>query len=175
MRNGVCRLQVGGVRRVWYVFRTSGPEPGEHISSYPDHGDREGQAMAIELVPLCTMRLTAKPPIEIGAGPAGIRMIFEETSVEVHGDRLRGQMEGPLVTVCSSARRARERLTSGTRTSWIIERRYPGSNNQLAHARPVPTASLQPATNQPASQSRARSQRRQARRQISERGKHPSI
>lgn len=50
--------------------------------------------MAIELVPLCTMRLTAKPPIEIGAGPAGIRMIFEETSVEVHGDRLRGQMEG---------------------------------------------------------------------------------
>ena len=50
--------------------------------------------MAIELVPLCTMRLTAKPPIEIGAGPAGIRMIFEETSVEVHGDRLRGQLEG---------------------------------------------------------------------------------
>ena len=55
--------------------------------------------MAIELVPLCTMRLTAKPPIEIGAGPAGIRMIFEETSVEVRGDRLRGQLEG-------SARRA---------------------------------------------------------------------
>ena len=25
-----------------YVFRTSGPEPGEHISSYLDHGDREG-------------------------------------------------------------------------------------------------------------------------------------
>jgi Protein of unknown function (DUF3237) len=50
--------------------------------------------MAIELVPLCTMRLTAKPPIEIGAGPAGIRMIFEETSVEVHGERLRGQLEG---------------------------------------------------------------------------------
>ena len=50
--------------------------------------------MAIERVPLCTMRLTAKPPIEIGAGPAGIRMIFEETSVEVHGDRLRGQLEG---------------------------------------------------------------------------------
>ena len=50
--------------------------------------------MAIELVPLCTMRLTAKAPIEIGAGPAGIRMIFDETSVEVHGDRLRGQLEG---------------------------------------------------------------------------------
>jgi Protein of unknown function (DUF3237) len=50
--------------------------------------------MAIELVPLCTMRLTAKLPAEIGAGPAGIRMVFEQTSVEVHGDRLRGQMEG---------------------------------------------------------------------------------
>lgn len=50
--------------------------------------------MAIELVPLCTMRLTAKPPTEIGAGPAGIRMVFEQTTVEVRGDRLRGQMEG---------------------------------------------------------------------------------
>jgi hypothetical protein len=50
--------------------------------------------MAIELVPLCTMRLTAKPPAEIGAGPAGIRIVIEQTSVEVHGDRLRGQMEG---------------------------------------------------------------------------------
>jgi Protein of unknown function (DUF3237) len=50
--------------------------------------------MAIELVPLCTMRLTAKPPTEIGAGPAGIRIVIEQTSVEVHGDRLRGQMEG---------------------------------------------------------------------------------
>ena len=34
--------------------------------------------MAIELVPLCTMRIQAEPPIEIGAGPAGTRMVFEE-------------------------------------------------------------------------------------------------
>jgi hypothetical protein len=27
--------------------------------------------MAIELVPLCTMRIQAKPPVEVGAGPAG--------------------------------------------------------------------------------------------------------
>jgi Protein of unknown function (DUF3237) len=45
-------------------------------------------------VPLCTMRLTAKPPVEVGAGPAGTRIVFDETSVQVHGDRLRGQMEG---------------------------------------------------------------------------------
>jgi hypothetical protein len=50
--------------------------------------------MAIELVPLCTMRLTAKPPVEVGAGPAGTRMVLDETSVQVHGDRLRGQLEG---------------------------------------------------------------------------------
>ena len=43
--------------------------------------------MAIELVPLCMMRLTAKPPVEVGAGPAGTRMVFDETSVQVHGDR----------------------------------------------------------------------------------------
>jgi hypothetical protein len=50
--------------------------------------------MAIELVPLCTMRLTAKPPVEVGAGPAGTRMVLDETSVQVPGDRLRGQLEG---------------------------------------------------------------------------------
>ena len=27
--------------------------------------------MAIELVPLCTIRIQLKPPIEVGAGPAG--------------------------------------------------------------------------------------------------------
>jgi|SRR5215831_5044134 len=50
--------------------------------------------MKIELVPLCTVRLTAKPPVEVGAGPAGTRMVFEETSVQVRGDRLSGQLEG---------------------------------------------------------------------------------
>jgi hypothetical protein len=50
--------------------------------------------MAIELVPLCTIRLQAKPPTEIGAGPAGTRLAFEVASIEVTGDRLRGRMEG---------------------------------------------------------------------------------
>jgi hypothetical protein len=36
--------------------------------------DREGQVMAIELVPLCTMRIQARPPVEVGAGPAGTRL-----------------------------------------------------------------------------------------------------
>ena len=46
--------------------------------------------MAIELVPLCTMRIQAKPPVEVGAGPAGTRLVFERAGVEVRGDRLRG-------------------------------------------------------------------------------------
>ena len=68
--------------------------------------------MAIELVPLCTMRIQAKPPVEVGAGPAGTRIVFEETAVEVRGDRCAGSWRAPLVTACSSARRGRERLTS---------------------------------------------------------------
>ncbi|HEY0695387.1 MAG TPA: DUF3237 domain-containing protein [Kribbella sp.] len=50
--------------------------------------------MAIELVPLCTMRLESKPAVEIGTGPAGTRLIVDCTSVQVKGDRLCGQMEG---------------------------------------------------------------------------------
>ena len=50
--------------------------------------------MAIELVPLCTMRLQGKPAIEVGTGPAGKRLIVDCINVQVQGDRLRGQMEG---------------------------------------------------------------------------------
>jgi len=50
--------------------------------------------MAIELVPLCTMHLQARPPIEVGTGAAGTRIIFEIESVQVKGDRLRGEMLG---------------------------------------------------------------------------------
>jgi hypothetical protein len=50
--------------------------------------------MAIELVPLCTLRIRLKPPIAVGAGPAGIRRIVEVASVQVEGDRLRGEMLG---------------------------------------------------------------------------------
>jgi hypothetical protein len=64
------------------------------ISSYPRPRTGRGKLWRLELVPLCTMRLTAKPPVEVGAGPAGTRLVFDETSVQVHGDRLRGQLEG---------------------------------------------------------------------------------
>ncbi|HBZ70079.1 MAG TPA: DUF3237 domain-containing protein [Deltaproteobacteria bacterium] len=50
--------------------------------------------MAIELVPLGTVRVQLKPPIEVGTGPAGRRVIFEVTSARVQGERLRGEMVG---------------------------------------------------------------------------------
>jgi hypothetical protein len=50
--------------------------------------------MALELVPLGTLRVQLKPPIEVGIGPAGTRLIVEVASAEMHGDRLRGQMVG---------------------------------------------------------------------------------
>ena len=50
--------------------------------------------MAIELVPLCTLRVQLKPPIEVGTGPAGTRLVFEVESLKLEGDRLSGEMVG---------------------------------------------------------------------------------
>ena len=50
--------------------------------------------MSIELVPLCTMRIQLKPPLEVGAGPAGTRLIFEVESLKMDGERFSGEMAG---------------------------------------------------------------------------------
>ena len=50
--------------------------------------------MAIELVPLCTLGVQLQPPIAVGTGCAGTRVIFEVASVQVKGDRLRAEMTG---------------------------------------------------------------------------------
>ena len=50
--------------------------------------------MAIELLPLCTMRVQLKPPIEVGTGPAGTRLIFEAESAKFDGERFSGKMVG---------------------------------------------------------------------------------
>lgn len=55
---------------------------------------RGGDAMTLNLVPLCTLQIQLKPPIEVGTGPAGTRLIFEVASGTFKGDRLSGQMEG---------------------------------------------------------------------------------
>jgi hypothetical protein len=50
--------------------------------------------MAVDLVPLCTLRVQLKPPIVVGAGCAGTRVIVEVASMQVKGDRLSGEMAG---------------------------------------------------------------------------------
>ncbi|HEY7325902.1 MAG TPA: DUF3237 domain-containing protein [Streptosporangiaceae bacterium] len=50
--------------------------------------------MTVELVALCTVRIQLKPPTELGAGPAGTRIIGELASAEFKGDRLAGELLG---------------------------------------------------------------------------------
>ena len=72
--------------------------------------------MAIELVPLCTLGVQLQPPIAVGTGCAGTRVIFEVAGVQVKGDRLRAKMTGAQPrTGNSSVLRERQRLMSGRR------------------------------------------------------------
>lgn len=50
--------------------------------------------MAIDLVPLCTLKVQLKPPLEVGTAAFGSRMIFEVATFELEGERLRGTMDG---------------------------------------------------------------------------------
>jgi pimeloyl-ACP methyl ester carboxylesterase len=53
--------------------------------------------MSIELIPLCALQVQLKPPIEVGAGCAGTRLIIEVASIQAKGDRLRAEMMGASV------------------------------------------------------------------------------
>lgn len=55
--------------------------------------------MEIELVPLCTIHFQIRPPIDVGAGPSGTRMVFETASAQVKGDRLSGELLGAAAAV----------------------------------------------------------------------------
>lgn len=50
--------------------------------------------MAIELVPLCTVKVQLKPPITIEGGPAGTRMIFEVAGAEAEGEGFTATLKG---------------------------------------------------------------------------------
>lgn len=50
--------------------------------------------MALELVPLCDVRVTLTEPVVIGEGPSGLRMIYEVAEATITGERLRGTMAG---------------------------------------------------------------------------------
>jgi hypothetical protein len=50
--------------------------------------------MALELIPLCNVEVRLTDPISVGAGPAGMRLIYEVAEANVTGDRLNGRMIG---------------------------------------------------------------------------------
>ncbi|HUQ38767.1 MAG TPA: DUF3237 domain-containing protein [Acidimicrobiales bacterium] len=47
------------------------------------------------LVPICRMTLQLKPPVFVGAGPAGNRLVIEVEGGVVEGERLAGEIVGP--------------------------------------------------------------------------------
>lgn len=46
--------------------------------------------MPLELVPLCDVVVAVDPPVNVGEGPAGTRMIVGVSGIRVEGERLRG-------------------------------------------------------------------------------------
>jgi hypothetical protein len=48
----------------------------------------------MNLIHECTFTATLKPPIPVGAGPIGTRMIYELSGGEITGDRLRATVLG---------------------------------------------------------------------------------
>jgi len=53
--------------------------------------------MAIELIPLCTARITldVPPPLELAGTPVGTRVPIEMTNIVYEGERLSGCLAGP--------------------------------------------------------------------------------
>ncbi|MGZ8764959.1 MAG: DUF3237 domain-containing protein [Acidimicrobiia bacterium] len=51
--------------------------------------------MTIELIPLCTIRITLTDPTLLGATPAGTRAIAEVGEAVFEGERLRGRVLSP--------------------------------------------------------------------------------
>lgn len=50
--------------------------------------------MLMELVPLCTVQLGLEPPLNVGEGPAGHRMVVEISTMELTGPRLNASLKG---------------------------------------------------------------------------------
>jgi len=48
----------------------------------------------LELIALCTVDVTLAEPIVVGAGPAGLRLVYEVTEATMSGDRINGKAKG---------------------------------------------------------------------------------
>jgi hypothetical protein len=51
--------------------------------------------MAIELIPLCTARITLTKPVELPGTPVGLRFVIEMPEIVYEGERLSGRLAGP--------------------------------------------------------------------------------
>jgi hypothetical protein len=51
--------------------------------------------VTIELIPLCTARITFRPPVVLEGTPRGTRAVIEMTDVVYEGERLSGRLVGP--------------------------------------------------------------------------------
>jgi hypothetical protein len=51
--------------------------------------------MSIELIPLCTARITLNKPLEMPGTPVGSRMVIEMPEIVYEGERLSGRLFGP--------------------------------------------------------------------------------
>jgi hypothetical protein len=89
--------------------------------------------MTLELIPLCTVAVTLRDPIAVGAGPAGMRLIYEVAEATVKGDRINGRMIGQAaadwLTITGTTVSLDVRLTFETDDDAIILAQYTGRSD----------------------------------------------
>jgi len=89
--------------------------------------------MTLELIPLCTVAVTLRDPIAVGAGPAGMRLIYEVAEATVKGDRINGRMIGQAaadwLTITGTTVSLDVRLTFETDDGAIILAQYTGRSD----------------------------------------------
>ena len=89
--------------------------------------------MTLELIPLCTVDITLRDPIAVGAGPAGLRVIYEVAEGTMKGDRINGRMVGQAsadwVTVTGTTASLDVRATFETDDGAIVLTQYTGRSD----------------------------------------------
>lgn len=99
--------------------------------------------MPLELHPLCTAEAELAEPITIGAGPAGLRLIYEVREATFSGDRFRGRLKGQAaadwVTLSGSVATLDVRLTAETDDGALVFVQYRG---RLSGGGPIYVAPL---------------------------------
>lgn len=89
--------------------------------------------MLLELLPLCTLEVKLAEPITVGAGPAGLRLVYEVLEGTVEGERLRGKLKGRAaadwVTISGPIATLDVRATFETHDGAVVFAQYRGRLN----------------------------------------------